>query len=100
MRYYQFTVGVGESQRFYVQGNFVAYYSVSAGAAAPAVEVKSGSRGHSVILKPGETVTFPETQTELAVANYDGANTITGVLFVGEGNFVSNRIDGTVVISL
>ena len=99
MRYYEFSVAVGGSQRHQVAGNFVAYHKNTAGAAAPAIAVKT-NRGHEVILLPGETVRFPEIQAEILITNYYAANTISGIVMVGNGDFYSNRIDGEVSVTL
>ncbi|MGQ0750606.1 MAG: hypothetical protein ACT4PS_08735 [Betaproteobacteria bacterium] len=99
MRYYDFSVAVGASQRLQVKGNFCRFYDISAGAASPTIKIKAGRPGSEFLLKPGQMIRLPESVAEWYVENFDALLTITGKLLIGEGDFQDNNFTGNVSVS-
>jgi hypothetical protein len=99
MKYFPFSVGVGESTRIQARASYLRYYSVSAGAASPTLRIKTTS-GLDVLLKPGQSLRLPLgiTSSDWAISNHDAALTITGLLVLGDGQIDDDRITGSVTI--
>jgi hypothetical protein len=98
MKYYPFTLAVGVSTPLHLVGTYMRYYSVSSGGSNPTLQVKSES-GADFLLKPGQSIRFPKSNNVWSISNYEGIASITGVLVVGDGEIVDNRISGDVSIN-
>ena len=96
MDFYPFSVAVGQTQHVPVSGAYVRFGVITAGSAYPRVVVKTG-QGRRVILWPGKSARIGAFG-ELEIQNYDGQNTITGLLEIAEDgeDITDNRINGAV----
>lgn len=98
---YQFKLAaaVNAADNVIGRGNFVRYDRVMTGEVDPEITVKAvGGSGAVFDLKPGQGVVLPEAADYFRVVNKNGTVAITGVLKVGEGTFLDNRIQGEVSV--
>ena len=95
--YYQFAVGVGQSVPMAVRGRYVRYWKVTAGEANPAILIR-GDGGLQVPLMPGQSFAMPQSWTHITVENFDGVESIAGILLIGDLDFTDNRITGEVAV--
>lgn len=99
MRTYTFTApATGAGVPFSVVGSFVRYYSNSAGAANPALVIKT-DRGDSFELAPNEKIKVTRQFKSLLVYNRDLVADISGKLIIGEGDFSANTFSGSVAVT-
>lgn len=98
MRNYDFTVQTTGEDRKAVQGNMIAYTECTSGTQAPSIQIIT-DKGDDVVLNPGESVTFPQVFSSIRVRNSDAVVAIVGILLIGQGQYVNNRISGDVTLT-
>jgi hypothetical protein len=98
MQFYRFSVAVGGTFPVTARGSYVRYYSNSAGAAAPTVELRT-DRGEVILLAPNESARANAPFSQLTVFNFDGINTISGIFQIGDGDIQQNTFSGSVAIT-
>lgn len=105
---YDITVAPNKTQEVAAQGRYLYYYdgttpNVTAGT-VPAtsknlqIKVVAGTTGASVLLMPGQSIRLADTEKAPSmwkVTNAIGAETITGTLLVGEGEFHDSNVSNT-----
>lgn len=101
MQIYDFTVTTNGTFEIAALGNYVYYYSGSAGGADPTILLKHDVSGTTIRLMPGQGFTMDSQQQpggRWLLTNSAGAATITGRLVVGKGQIQDNRVTGAVEI--
>lgn len=113
LQYYDINLGVNQTQKIGAQGRYIYYYAGStpliAGGATPAaagnqaIKVQAGQSGNTILLMPGQSYRLDDADkapTEWIVANFKQAETITGQVLVGEGDFRDSNTSNTNYVKL
>lgn len=101
MQYYDFNVTVNGARALESAGTYCYYYSGSAGSADPTITLKEDTTGTTIILKPGQGIELPRAEGQALrwyIGNYANAATITGILVIGNGRIIDNRLTGQVTV--
>ncbi len=98
MRYYDFSVPVGGLFTISTSGDYLRYYSGDAGGSDTTLVVMGVDTAAKLLLKPGQSIRLPKTETQWQILNYLGEGTISGFLVIGLGQITDDRITGDVNI--
>lgn len=100
MEIYDISIAPGQVRDIFVNGSYVYFYSGSAGGADATITVNQDSRGHRVLLMPGQAYRMPDGQagTRWLIGNLRGEGTIVGRLVIGAGELTDNRVTGSVEV--
>lgn len=100
MQFFDISIAPGQVRTIDVQGSYVYFVSGSAGGADATIALRNETGGDTVLLKPGQALRLRDGMEHVrwVVSNYRGEGTITGVLFMGSGDFRDNRISGSVEV--
>ncbi len=110
LQYYDINLAVNGSKEFAAQGRYVYYLSgttpLIAGGVTPsaagnqAIRIKPAQGGGGeIILMPGQSMRLPDDEkapSAWRISNYVNAETITGTVLIGEGEFVDNNTNNTI----
>ncbi len=108
---YDINIGVNKTQKVAAQGRYIYYLKgttalITAGntpAAAYNHEIKATTGSTSIVLRPGQSYRVPDDEkapSEWLLTNSLNAETITGTVFVGEGDFNDNNTNQTNFLKL
>ncbi|MYM39659.1 hypothetical protein [Duganella qianjiadongensis] len=111
LQYYDINIGLTATQEVAAQGRYLYYLSgttpnvtnnVQGAAGNQAIKVRASSNGNTVILMPGQALRLPhddKSPERWFVSNYKGLEVITGLVMVGEGEFVDNNTSNLVTLT-
>lgn len=100
MQYFDFTVPVGSTRQIHIRSSYVRYAEGNAGGLSTTIALRKMTGSETILMRPGQSFQLPEGDTtdSWVITNHDGLATISGLLFIGSGSFVDNRISGSVEV--
>lgn len=103
MQYYDITVKANGTQfPIAAAGVLLRYLNGSAGTGDNTLKVRVGNTGQTFLLQPGQSIRLAADAPPIDtwyLSSYAMTDDITGQVLIGDGDFIDNRISGTVDIS-
>lgn len=94
---FKFSLTATGTQEIRAKGNFIRYKDVTNGATATTIRVKT-DRGDTLVMDPNDKASLPRSFNSLFLTNDDATETVEGRLIIGEGDYDSAQVTGTVTV--
>jgi hypothetical protein len=98
MQVYDISIPVNGARLLQAPGRFFRYYSGSAAGLDETILVTNKTRSQGVLLRPGQSLTLPESNDQWLISNYANVAQINGKVVVGMGRIDDDRVTGEVSV--